>query len=216
MKKPTAQQIFLVLSMFFGTTKEEREPKISASRVKALSPVHLRNDLVDANVLRIEKRDGRGYIVLGEEAEEFVMKNLGALLPATKSAAPVLRNVLERVREFLQTEGHSLADFTGQEAEARRSHQAPTKATDDAEEAVREAYLGLTQGEKRRRIRLADLRRQVSVLPEVLNHALLNMQAAGQIVLYKMDNGADISADDEQAALYIANEPRHLVYLVEG
>jgi len=42
---------------------------------------------------------------------------------------------------------------------------------------------------------------------------LLAMQTAGQVVLYKLDNNAEISADDERAALYIEGQPRHVVYL---
>jgi hypothetical protein len=39
------------------------------------------------------------------------------------------------------------------------------------------------------------------------------MQRSGRIVLYKLDNPAEISAEDEAAALFIAGEPRHIVYL---
>jgi len=200
MKKPTPHQTFLVLSMYFGTTAKEREPAFREGPLKSLKPA-LRNELVDQKVLRTEKRDRKSFVALGDEAEEFVMQNLGAPLPKTPAAGAVLAHVLGRVRELLQTQGCSLAEFAGAKLE-----QLP-------EQAIREAYLGLTHGEKRRRIRLADLRRKVAVPHEVLNDTLLAMQNAGQVVLYKLDNTAEISADDEQAALYIADQPRHIVYL---
>ena len=201
MKNPTPHQTFLVLSMYFGTTPDEREPTLKDGRVKALKPVQLRNELVNLNVLRTGKRDRLGYVALGEDAEDFVMKNLGAPLPKTASAAPVLSSVLARVRELLETQGHSLAEFAG-----KKSERSP-------EQSIREAYLALTHGEKRRRVRLADLRREASVPEQVLNDTLLAMQIAGQVVLYKLDNTAEISAEDERAALYIADQPRHVVYL---
>ena len=42
---------------------------------------------------------------------------------------------------------------------------------------------------------------------------LLEMQVAGRLVLYKLDNPTEITREDEQAALFIAGQPRHLVYL---
>jgi len=209
MKKPTPHQTFLVLSMYFGTAEKDREPSFGEGPLKSLKPA-LRNELVEAQVLRTGKRGRKSFVALGEDAEDFVMANLGAPLPKTPAAGSVLTRVLGRVRELLQTQGCSLAEFAGAKAEqppvGARSEQLP-------EQAVREAYLLLTHGEKRRRIRLADLRRKVPVPHEVLNDTLIAMQNAGQIVLYKLDNTAEISADDEQAALYVADQPRHIVYL---
>jgi hypothetical protein len=198
--------------MYFGTTSDEREPMFSDKRVKALSPVKLRNDLVSAGVLCVHKRNGRGYVALGEDADEFVMKHMGAPLPPKALAAPLLRNVFERIREFLQTQGCSLADFRGN-APVTEPERPATEARMAPEQAIREAYLALTHGEKRRRVRLADLRRKLSVPKDVLDRTLLSMQTAQQVVLYKLDNTAEISPDDEQAALYVSDQPRHLVYL---
>lgn len=213
MKKATPHQIFLVLSMFFGTTPEEREPLFKDRRVAALKPVQLRNELVNANVLRLGKRNRLGYVALGDEAEDFVMKHLGASLPKTDAAAPVLSTVLARLQDLLLTQGHSLAEFAGLRSSNASPASSGGKLEQSPEQAIREAYLSLTHGEKRCRVRLAELRHLVPVQDQVINEALLAMQIAGQVVLYKLDNNAEISADDERAALYIEGQPRHVVYL---
>jgi len=200
MRNPTPQQTFLVLSMFFGTTPEEREPMQS----KVSAPPKERDALVDAGILRKEKRSRVQHLVLEDEASDFVIKHFGAALPKTPSAAKLLTRVLARLGEFLHTHGHSLDDFMGS--------QAP-KAPTDTIQAIREAYLDLSHGQKHQRIRLADLRRQVAIPADVLDRTLLAMQQDGQVVLYKLDNAAEISPEDARAALHIANEPRHIVYL---
>jgi hypothetical protein len=46
-----------------------------------------------------------------------------------------------------------------------------------------------------------------------LDAALTSMQRTGQLVLFRIENPAELTAADESAALYIAGNPRHLVYL---
>jgi hypothetical protein len=211
MRNPTPQQTFLVLSMFFGTTPEEREPmqsKVSAQRTE-------RDALVASEILRKVKRGRSQHLVLGDDAGDFVMEHLGAALPKTPSAGKLLSRVLGHLGEFLQTHGHSLEDFMGAAA-AKATSREPNHAKSgptDIVQAVREAYLDLSHGQKRQRIRLADLRRQVAIPADILDRTLLAMQQDGQVVLYKLDNAAEISTEDAHAALLIANEPRHIVYL---
>jgi hypothetical protein len=47
-----------------------------------------------------------------------------------------------------------------------------------------------------------------------LDEVLLSMQEADALVLYKIDDPTDVAAEDEAAALRIAGEPRHILYLV--
>jgi len=211
MRNPTPQQTFLVLSMFFGATPEEREPMQS----KVSAPTKQRDALVASEILRKVKRGRAQHLVLGDDAGEFVMKHLGAPLPKTPSAGKVLSRVLAHLGEFLHTQGHSLEDFMGGAA-AKATSPEPNRAESepaDTVQAVREAYLDLSRGQKHQRIRLADLRRQVAIPADILDRTLLAMQRDGQVVLYKLDNAAEISAEDARAALHIANEPRHIVYL---
>jgi hypothetical protein len=80
-------------------------------------------------------------------------------------------------------------------------------------EQIRDACLELTGGKLRERIRLAELRRKLPANRESLDRGLFAMQASGTLVLFRMDNPAEITEDDESAALFIAGNPRHLVYL---
>jgi hypothetical protein len=205
----TPQQLFLVLQMFFGATDEQREPTLSHPFAKAVEP-KLRKALIEKKVLRTKPLGRATQLALGEEANDFIMDHLGDALPKSDRAAQVLQAVLGKVGEFLQTEGHSLEEVFG--PPLVRVPAQPAKVKDPAQ-AIRDAYLGLTYGEKRRRVRLADLRTQVGVSRPVLDATLLAMQKDGLLVLYKLDNPAEISEADRESALYIADEPRHVVYL---
>jgi len=204
MKNATPQQVFLVLQMFFGTNGKERE-----RRFGDVKPA-IRQALIEQKILRVDTRGRAKYLLLGDEANEFVMKHLGAPVPARAYAGKVLEAVLGKVREFLQTEGHSLEEMFGRSS-APVLH--PPPGVSDPVQAVREAYLGLTRGEKRCRVRLADLRAKVGVPRPVLDATLLAMQNDRQLVLYKLDNPAEVSDADRESAVYIVDEPRHVVYL---
>jgi hypothetical protein len=81
------------------------------------------------------------------------------------------------------------------------------------EKQIRAACLALANGQIKKRVRLSELRRTLSTNRETLDSMLVAMQTKGRLVLYRMDNSAEVTRDDEQAALFIAGEPRHLVYL---
>jgi hypothetical protein len=46
-----------------------------------------------------------------------------------------------------------------------------------------------------------------------LDATLLALQDAGRAVLYRDDNTSGLTAVDHEAALYVGDAPRHLVYL---
>ena len=63
-------------------------------------------------------------------------------------------------------------------------------------------------------MRLAALRDRLGEVPrDRLDSSLLEMQDAGRVVLYRLDNPLELTAADHQAALVIGENPRHLVYL---
>lgn len=209
-------QRFLILSMVFGETSDEREPM----RSKAAGSAEDRNGLLEAGLIRVEQRGRAGYLVLEERAWDFVVENLGRPLPKTALAAKLLTTVLKRVGTLIETHGHSISEFAlsgtsvgtaGGPRVTDASPQLVEKAT--TEEQIRAACLSLTGGQTGKRIRLADLRNKVPASREVLDNLLQSMQQAGRVVLYKMDNPAEVTPEDEQAALLIAGNPRHLVYL---
>lgn len=217
MKKlnPTPEQTFLILSMLFGETEEEREPYVKKLSIKAPA----RRALEEAGLIRLEKRKGGGRVILEDDAWDFATENLAGELPKTPRAARVLRAVLAKVQRSLQTQDQGLAAFVSGESEvddstigdlAQEGHE-PSGAPD--EDQIRAACLALTHGQTKKRVRLSDLRRKLSTSRESLDHLLVAMQEAGRLVLYRMDNTAEITPEDERAALSIAGQPRHLVYL---
>lgn len=217
MKKlqPTPEQTFLILSMLFGETEEDREPFVKKLSIKAPA----RRALEEAGLIRLEKRKGGGRVMLEDEAWDFAMENLAGELPKTPRAARVLRAVLAKVQRSLQTQDQGLAGFVSGESQAAGSTigDRPLEGDDQSrapgEDQIRAACLALTHGQTKKRVRLSELRRKLSTSRETLDHLLLAMQTEGRLVLYKMDNPAEITPEDERAALSIAGQPRHLVYL---
>ena len=117
---------------------------------------------------------------------------------------PVLESVLERLARFLERSGESLASVAqGLDGRSRRA----------LPERIRSACLDIAGGVGKR-VLLRDLRRRLGdVRREALDHALLELQERERIVLYRLDNPAELTPADEQAALLIAGNPRHVVYL---
>ncbi len=205
-------QRFFVYWMMFGETPEQREPMKSKTPIKSAA---LRQQLVAENVLRVESRRTqreRGpattaqHYVLTDRAWDFAVQNLGKPLPTTKLAASVLQKVLARVQKSTERGLFSFAEL----ATDAISPPAPPPPT---EQEVREACLSIGGGHVGKRIRLAALREKLPARREALDSVLQAMQQAGRLVLFKMDNPAEITAEDEQAALLISGNPRHLVYL---
>jgi hypothetical protein len=80
---------------------------------------------------------------------------------------------------------------------------------------VHDVALSLAGGVYKRRVRLRDVRLELADVPRrQLDEVLLSMQEADALVLYKIDDPTDVAAEDEAAALRIAGEPRHILYLV--
>jgi len=206
---PAPAQTFLVLSMLFGDTPGEREPTFKSA---GLDP-KLRKQLEFERLIRVEKRGRASHLVLQEEAWDFVTEHLGSELPKTAKASKLLQRVLQRVKQLLLTGEQSLADFVGSETNVETTRVAERDDTKSVEDEVRSACLALANGETRKRVRLKDLRHRISIPRSELDRTLLAMQTAGRLVLYKLDNPAEITQQDEQAALLIAGQPRHLVYL---
>jgi hypothetical protein len=206
---PVPAQTFLVLSMLFGETQAEREPTFKNS---GLEP-QLRKQLEFARLIRVEKRGRSSHLVLQDEAWDFVAEHLSSELPKTPRASKLLERVLRRVKLLLQTSERSLADFVGSETDARKNAVVEGDGPRMLDDEVRLACLALAHGETRKRVRLKDLRPKLTIPRDALDRTLLAMQTSGQLVLYKLDNPAEITTEDEKAALLIAGQPRHIVYL---
>jgi len=213
------QQRFLILSMAFAETLDEREPTFSDAPIKKSD-----RDKIPGNLVGFKAARGQAkHLVLQDDAWEFVIENLGLALPDTKKAAQLLQRVFSKLRRSVGADSQALRHFIGDVGPARprlpkppakkRASPKKPKALPATEDGVRQACLSLSGGQTGKRIRLADLRAKVAGERGTLDSLLKSMQQAGRLVLFKMDNPAEITPADESAALIIAGNPRHLVYL---
>lgn len=230
----TPRQRLAVFSMVFARTADEREPLVSKTLLdgkqwKGLEGMGL------VELTKRPKRQGR-FVTLTDAGWDWASSHLVGPLGISRAVAPrvaktkkkpapppkpigpvpVLESVLERLALFLERSGESLASFAqGVQAcpPAPDSSVLEPPATRALPDRIRSACLDLAGGIGKRvllrdlRMRLGDVRR------EVLDHALLELQERERIVLYRLDNPADLTPADEQAALLIAGNPRHIVYL---
>lgn len=216
--KADPKQRFLVLSMAFGETPAEREPTFGALNKRKVT-VAKRKELELAGVCKTEKRGRSQHLLLDKGASQFVLQNLGESLPASPSAGKILARVLGLLKPLLEGHDISVDELLGKATSARGEppRSIPSESTPPerlaTEKEIRDACLFLAGGQIGKRIRLADLRHRVPASRESLDDMLKSMQQAGRLVLFKMDNPAEITPDDERAALVIAGHPRHLVYL---
>jgi hypothetical protein len=206
--------------MLFGEKPEEREPQQSKAGLAKAA----RDEIVTMGLLRKEKRRvGRSnavYLVLTEKAWAWAARNLGTSLKKTPSAARVLEAVLRRLAYVVGSDGAGLERFALGPAstEVAALPAAPVDAASTQqgiEDRIRSAYLALTNGAVKRRVLLKDLRTRVAASREDLDQALQAMQTQRKLVLMGLDNPQERTQGDDDAALYIAGNPRHLVYLQE-
>lgn len=270
-------QALLIFSMLFGEEQDEREPMQSSCGIKAAP----RDALVKAGLILKDRRttakgSSAQFLLLTDEAWDWAVSNLDAPVsdPVPRKrknedeiSRIALHGALAKLKRFLTTHDHALAEFVRADADGQsnasdpqheapvapkvskkralpsnaleRKHKAPvapkvsrkrarpsaprsrTKAQQSKslvsagtlEARVRQACLDLAHGNVKERVRLKDLRRKVRASRAVMDQALTAMQNSGKLVLMRLDNPAELTREDAAAALSIAGNPRHLVYL---
>lgn len=123
------QQAFLIFSMLFGATPEQREPTRTDAG-KILGDTKLRDELIREHLIREEERRSESnrkatHLILDDGAWDWATKNLGSTVSATKGAAPLLQSVLARLGAFLETHDHALSEFV---AAGQKTAEEPTAA----------------------------------------------------------------------------------------
>jgi hypothetical protein len=121
--------------------------------------------------------------------------------------------VLKKLGRFAEANDLQLRDYVSGEPAPQPDTSATQAVPAPIEDQVRNACLDLARGATKARVRLTDLRKRVGAPRAQLDAALTSMQRTGQLVLFRIENPAELTAADESAALYIAGNPRHLVYL---
>lgn len=231
--KPDPRQSLCILGMLFGQTDAEREPMMS--KVKPELNPKQRKALVDAGLLETQLRGRANHLLPTDAAWQWASAHLDTELLDSKLATPILHNVLVQLGKFLATRELALADLilvsaepVADEAVAREESEPPDIAHGAAQngsasydsspnelcDRIRRAIWDIAGGTAKKRVRLSELRNRLGELPRSrLDALLLEMQAAGRVVLYRLDNPVELTSADHHAALLIGENPRHLVYL---
>lgn len=173
-----------------------------------------RKALEKERIITSEKRGRSIWMEVTDTGWAWANDHLDSTLPTrTRSAGPILQAWLTHLHAFLKRRGIALAEIvTSADELALKVVEAKSPA--QLEDRIRRAYLEVTGGSWNQRVRLAELRRRLDgVTKEALDAALLNMQQASKLVLFRLDNQREITEDDRQSALLLGGEPRHVVRL---
>jgi len=84
----------------------------------------------------------------------------------------------------------------------------------EGEDSLRGAYLGLSGGQLRSRVRLADLQAQSGLSDREFKKKMRDLHMKGKVILYPDDERGRLTAADKQAAVN-TGEPNHLVYWLD-
>lgn len=179
------------------------------------------------------RRQGRGNVIEAtDKGWSEAGQRLADLLPEdAEGAGAVLRAWLGRFGAFLARQDKALADLMATAPLASDETARPAPAVDAPHPGVehkglppeagtalhgriRAAYLVVTGGQLNVRALLKDLRPHLADVPRAtLDAALIALQREGRAVLHRLDNGAALTAADRDAALTIAGEPRHILWI---
>nr|WP_240966658.1 hypothetical protein [Nodosilinea sp. P-1105] len=179
------------------------------SKVKpGITPTE-RRKLVDAGLIRVEKRGRASHIVLEDKAWDWLAMRLqspdfGVQFPSRATTAiPTFQVLLEKLGAFLRSRQISLADFltTASQSNLDRS-QKNEAANHDLIECIRDTYLQITSGKRNVRVKLAALRHSlVNFSQKEVDQALETMELAGNLVLMHLDDPEEITPEDDKAAV---------------
>jgi len=199
------------------------EPAISKVRPKLT--LKERKPLVDNALIELVPRDRAKHMVLTDKAWAWASEQQVESLSESKYATPLLLTLINKVQQYLQANNGSLAEFltkqmsSAHDAIATQEPVVPeggvlATLTTALTQQIQTAYHNITEGKIGVRVRLADLRKHLLHSPkEAIDAALRQMQLSGQSVLMPLDDPKGIHAEDEEAAVNIGGDLRHIVYL---
>ncbi len=186
-----------------------------------------RNPLEREQLIDVEKRTspktGRAatYLKLTDKGWAWCQNHLGEEFKSRSLlSTPILQRLLGLMRVHFEGSEHatSFGQFVSQarrQASATKSSgNGHTSADADLADIIRRTCRELANGQSNVRVRLADLRGR---LPEssrsAVDQKLLEMEQAGELSLYRLDNPQEIQDADRDAVLHTATgNERHIVY----
>ena len=184
--------------------------------VKPQIDARVRKRLEAAKLIDVEKRkspSGRGspmFVSLSDAGWRWLEENLDVDLTSKSPAGTsILQKLLCRLKTFTERANVSLSDLLSPAEKSAEDGEAYL------DELVKTTYLTISRGETNVRVRLAEIRKALCRTPrERLDETLLRMAGDGRASLYRLDNPAEIHAEDREAVLRTATgEERHILYL---
>lgn len=185
----------------------------------------IRAGLIEEEKKRLEIPGKRAtkplFLTLSDAGWLWLSEHLTLDVSRSNYAADVLNSFLKMLKTHLDQHQVALADFVSG-AELPEENAAEQRAFEDAAadpaslaDRIRDTYRRLSGNVSNARVRLADLRRELSDVPRAgLDEQLQEMEREGGLVLNRMDDPREIAADDETAKILTPlGDPRHLVHM---
>jgi hypothetical protein len=211
---PNEKQSLLLWRMLTAESEETRSPLQSKTKPKISIPE--RETLVKNGFLEITKLKKGARLDLTDKAWAWAStaSNVRLLKSNSTVGAIALEGLLHRLIPFLIARGIPLSEVLTQTPQKNPS-VATTVASETRDDSSLVAQLcsKLNRQKPNTAIRLTYLRSLLPTVPrQALDNELRNLHAEGRIVLYRDDNSAAVTTEDNQSALIVGEEPRHLLY----
>jgi hypothetical protein len=154
-------------------------------------------------LILVEKRGRANFIEVSDDGWAFAAENLDAPLDQRHA---IFQSWLGKLKKYLGASGVSLSEFF---APAETKTAAP-----DLRARIRAAYLEATGDKWNSRALLSEVRKHLcDISRDEQDQTLRDMHRAQEIGLVPNDNRRAITPADEQAALSIAGERRHIILI---
>lgn len=159
------------------------------------------------------------FISLSEAGWAWAEEHLDAPIShRTPAAGPILQVLLTKVKWLMRRHQLSLSELISSGSTQPASNEStvePRREPISLTQRVRESYSRLSGGRTNVRVRLKDLRSDLSDVPAAaLDDVLLQMERNHAVSLYPLDHPLEVTDDDIKAALpNTVGGPRHVVYM---
>lgn len=171
-----------------------------------------RNVLIEAGLIELVPRPGgrTQTIVATEAAWEWAVENFDQPFtnPSLKPRG-IWNGLTHRLKRYLALRGENLATLCADTASSAPREMATETRADPR---LRAAYLRLTGGQIKRRVRLAELRREAAGERVEIDEALRTLARCGDIALFPEDKQYALRPEDHDAALDESGVAMHIIY----
>ncbi|MFH0900072.1 MAG: hypothetical protein V2A73_05530 [Pseudomonadota bacterium] len=176
--------------------------------------------LVQAGLVELERRGRANHLVLTDKAWDQAASYLDSDIMQSKYAVPVLGALLAKLKTYVEQYGVPLSELLCAVTPSATPPIDPSGDRPGSEgspalsQHIRAAYLQASGGQLNERVRLSELRRLLAEDDRSrVDAALLQLQQEGDLFLYRLDNPAERGAEDDEAAVDVAGEKRHVIYV---